>query len=470
MGIKKYLLNNLSREKIYFLRCIHTDIIDVFKKYAPPEYVLKKMFKRHVGYELNLDNPKTFNEKLQWLKLHDHKDIYTTMVDKYAVKKYVADMIGEQYVIPTLGVWNHFDEIDFEKLPKQFVLKNTHDSGRVVIVKDKNNFDIDGAREKLEFGIRRNYYYSWYEWPYKNVPPRIIAEKFMADGAGANDDLTDYKFMCFNGKVRCTFTCTDRFAKDGLKVTFFDNDWQQLPFQRHYPAAQPGSIAKPKSFELMKELSERLAKDIPFVRVDFYDVGDEVYFGELTFFPGAGMEEFTPQEYDGVLGEWIKIDNVLGGGYILVTAKFFLWLHEGECVLDKNVDTLTGLIDYKFYCFNGEPKFLYVSQGLDGDHALAKMNFVDLDWQLTPFQRPEFIAFGDNDMPVRPKNLDKMINFAKLFSKNIPFLRVDMYVINGQIYMSEFTFYPGAGFTPFKPDKWEMEIGKWINLSDLQSE
>lgn len=153
-----------------------------------------------------------------------------------------------------------------------------------------------------------------------------------------------------------------------------------------------------------------------------------------------------------------------------MTAKFFLWLHEGECVLDKNADNLTGLIDYKFYCFNGEPKFLYVSQGLDGDHALAKMNFVDLDWQLTPFQRPEFIAFGDNDMPVRPKNLDKMINFAKLFSKNIPFLRVDMYVINGQIYMSEFTFYPGAGFTPFKPDKWEMEIGKWINLSDLQSE
>lgn len=308
--LKQYLKDNLPNQQLKLLRHLYDDAQYKYCQVANPEKMLKKMFKERVGYELDLENPQTFNEKLQWLKLHDHNPLYTTLVDKYAVKKYVADKIGEQYIIPTLGVWNHFDEIDFDKLPNQFVLKCTHDSGSVVVITDKSKLDKKAAKEKLEYGLRHNFYYCGYEWPYKNVKPRIIAEKFMIDdnrNNSADDSLTDYKFMCFHGEVRCTFTCTDRRSADGLKVTFFDNDWKQLPFERHYPAAEIGSIVKPKQFHLMKELAEKLAQDIPFVRVDFYDVANKIYFGELTFYPGCGFEEFTPVKYDYLLGNWIKL-------------------------------------------------------------------------------------------------------------------------------------------------------------------
>ena len=237
------------------------------------------------------------------------------MVDKYEAKKYVANIIGDQYIIPTIGVWNNFDEIEFDSLPLQFVLKTTHDSGGVVVVKDKRKLDIDSARSKIEKSLRRNYYYSLgREWPYKNVKPRIIAEKYMSDESGISQDsgeLTDYKLMCFNGKVRCTFTCTDRF-NGGLKVTFFDNDWNVLPFERHYPKSDK-PIARPRQFEKMKELAEKLSKDIPFVRTDFYEVGDDIYFGELTFFPGSGFEEFNPESWDYELGSWIRLPEQIGG-------------------------------------------------------------------------------------------------------------------------------------------------------------
>ena len=317
MNIKDFCKGNLSENKVRFLKRIYGDMWFAYRRIVNPEFVLKKMFKERMGYSLNLDNPKTFNEKLQWLKLHDHNPLYTTMVDKYAVKEYVAEKIGAQYIIPTLGVWDHFDEIEFDKLPDQFVLKCTHDSGGVVVVTDKGKIDKDVAKEKLENGLRHNYYYAGYEWPYKNVPPRIIAEKFMADEKQSEsglDDMIDYKFMCFNGIVRCVFTCTDRRSDDGLKVTFFDNDWKQLPFERHYPAAAAGSIKRPNQFGLMKQLAEKLSENIPFVRVDFYEINNQVYFGELTFYPGAGMEEFSPEKYDYILGEWIKLPNVPRGG------------------------------------------------------------------------------------------------------------------------------------------------------------
>ena len=317
MNIKAFCKENLPENQVRILKKVYGDAWFAYRKMVNPEFVLKKMFKERMGYSLDLENPKTFNEKLQWLKLHDHNPLYTTMVDKYAVKKYVSDKIGEQYIIPTFGVWEHFDEIDFDKLPNQFVLKCTHDSGSVVVVSDKSKLDKAAAKYKLENGLRYNYYYTCYEWPYKNVPPRIIAEKFMVDekqSESGMDNMTDYKFMCFNGIVRCVFTCTDRRSDDGLKVTFFDNDWKQLPFERHYPAAAAGSIKRPNQFGLMKQLAEKLSENIPFVRVDFYEINNQVYFGELTFYPGAGMEEFSPEKYDYILGEWIKLPNVPRGG------------------------------------------------------------------------------------------------------------------------------------------------------------
>lgn len=268
------------------------------------ERFLKKEYYLAMGKTLNLNTPKTFNEKLQWLKLYNREPQYTMMVDKYAVKQYVANKIGSQYIIPTLGVWNHFDEIDFDELPNQFVLKCTHDSGGIVICKDKLKLDKRAAKQKLEYYLKRKYYYVHREWPYKNVKPRIIAEKYMSNDNG--EDLNDYKLMCFNGQVKATFVCSDRFSEDGLKVTFYDTNWKRMPFERHYPASKT-DIARPKTYDEMLILAEKLAFQIPFVRVDFYEVHGRVYFGELTFFPGSGYEEFTPEEWDKKLGDWINL-------------------------------------------------------------------------------------------------------------------------------------------------------------------
>lgn len=277
-----------------------------FYKRMDDETYLKRLFKIRTGYNLNLDNPKTFNEKLQWLKLNDRNPLYTQLVDKYAVKEYVANLLGNEYIIPTYGVWEKFDDIDFSQLPNQFVLKCTHDSGGIVICKDKSKLDIQKAKKILDKALKTDFYLMGREWPYKNVKRRIIAEKYMGELSG--DSLTDYKLMCFNGKVKCTFTCTDRNVPGGLKVTFFDNSWKKLPIERHYPSDSK-KIEKPQQFEQMKSMAEILAKDIPFVRIDFYEVQGKVFFGEMTFYPGAGFEEFSKIEYDIELGNMIQLNR-----------------------------------------------------------------------------------------------------------------------------------------------------------------
>ena len=266
------------------------------------EAYLKLLYKLKTGRKLNLKNPQTFNEKLQWLKLHDRKPIYTTMVDKYEAKKYVADIIGEEYIIPTLGVYDRFDDIDFDKLPNQFVIKCTHDSGGLVICKDKSKLDIKAAKKKIDKSLRRNYFYSGREWPYKNVSPRLIVEKYMEDKA--RTELIDYKIMCFGGKAKMIFTCTERFD-EGLKVTFFNTNWKRLPFTRHYPASEK-EIQKPENLKLMINLSEKMSEGIPFIRIDWYEINKKLYFGEYTFYPGGGFEEFTPEMWDEKLGKMIK--------------------------------------------------------------------------------------------------------------------------------------------------------------------
>ncbi|HRU98901.1 MAG TPA: ATP-grasp fold amidoligase family protein [Ruminococcus sp.] len=273
----------------------------------PDREYLSKRFKARLGYPLNLDNPITFNEKLQWLKLYDRRPEYTTMVDKYAVKRYVADTIGVQYIIPTLGVWDRFEDIDFDKLPNQFVLKCTHDSGGLVVCKDKTELNRAKAKKKIERCLKNNYFYLGREWPYMNVKPRIIAEVYMRDDEV--DELKDYKFMAFNGEIKCSFVCSERFSDSGLRVTFFDNNWNVMPFERHYPRSSK-HIPKPQCYEEMKVLAEKLAQNIPFVRVDFYEVSGKIYFGELTFYPGSGLEEFSPFEWDKKLGKWLKLPDI----------------------------------------------------------------------------------------------------------------------------------------------------------------
>lgn len=282
------------------------NITRVFPALLSDKIVIKALFYFEIGYKLNLKNPKTFNEKLQWVKLHDRDPIMTKMVDKYEAKQYVADKIGEEYIIPTLGVWDSFNNIDFEKLPNQFVLKTTHDSGGVVIVKDKSNLDIKEAREIVVKSMKYDFYQKFKEWPYKNVTRRVIAEKYMEDESG---ELRDYKFFCFNGKVKALYIATDRFKKEeDTKFDFFDENFNHLPFTNGYPnATRP--IKRPGSFEKMKELSEVLSKDLRHLRVDLYEINGNIYFGELTFTHLSGLIPFNPIEWDYKFGEWIKLPN-----------------------------------------------------------------------------------------------------------------------------------------------------------------
>ncbi len=268
------------------------------------EDFLKKKYSAVFHRELDLDDPKTFNEKLQWLKLYDRRSIYTEMVDKYAAKKYVADIIGEEYIIPTLGVWDSFDDIDFDSLPDQFVLKCTHDSGGLVICKDKKKFNKGAAKKKIEKALKRDFYLLSREWPYKNVPRRIIAEKYLEDNTVY--ELRDYKFMCFNGEVKCSFVCSDRFTEKGLHVTFFDKDWNVMPLRRVYPQRNDG-ISKPENYDKMIEIAKKLSQKIPFARIDLYEVNGLIYFSEITLYPGAGYEPFDPEEWDYTFGSWIDL-------------------------------------------------------------------------------------------------------------------------------------------------------------------
>jgi len=274
----------------------------------PDEEYLKRKFRACMGKELDLENPKTLNEKLQWLKLYDRKPEYTMMVDKVRVREYIAQTIGEEYLIPLLGVWEDPEDIDFDALPDQFVLKCNHNSGLgMCICKDKSKLDIPKVKRELKKGLKQDYYLTGREWPYKDVLRRIIGEKYMVDEFGA--DLKDYKIMCFGGKAMCSFVCSDRHSGKGLHVTFFDRNWEIMPFERHYPANWK-DIERPKQYEKMLELAENLAGQIPFVRVDFYEVDGKIYFGEMTFFPGSGLEEFTPDEWDYTLGSWIDLSQI----------------------------------------------------------------------------------------------------------------------------------------------------------------
>ena len=276
-----------------------------YLNWMPDKLYLQIVGSASLGYKLNLDNPRTFNEKLNWLKLHDRKPEYTRMVDKYAVREYIAEKIGEQYLIPLVGgPWDSFEEIDFSSLPEQFVLKTTHDSGGVVICRNKANFDMEAARQKLTWHLKREYFWGKREWPYKNVKPRIIEEAYLEDKE--TQELRDYKFFCFGGKVKALFIAEDRQGDEETKFDFFDADFHHLDIRNGHPNASVPP-EKPLSFEKMKEMAERLSQGIPHLRVDFYEANGKIYFGELTFSHWSGFTPFEPEEWDLKFGEWLKL-------------------------------------------------------------------------------------------------------------------------------------------------------------------
>lgn len=285
-----------------------TDRLGLYDKLSDEEYI-KKAFKAKMGYPLDLENPVTYNEKLQWLKLNEHNPIYTTMVDKYLVKDYVAGIVGKEYVIPTLGVWESSNEIDFDSLPNQFVLKCTHDSGGIYICKNKDNLDLRAVK-KLEKRLKKNYYLHGREWPYKNVKPRIIAEKYMTNG-GDDEELSDYKIMTFNGEAKILFIATDRQDPTvSTKFDYFDMEGNHLDIDLWvYPNAKTPP-PMPQHFAEMKMLAEKLSKDTVHSRVDFYESDGKVYFGEITFFHQSGFAHIEPASWDKTIGEWIEIKDL----------------------------------------------------------------------------------------------------------------------------------------------------------------
>lgn len=275
----------------------------------PDKLYLTLLYRCTMGYWINWKSPKTFNEKLQWLKLYDRKPEYTTMVDKYAVKEYVASKIGMEYINPTIGVWDTIGEIDWDKLPKQFVLKTTHGGGGtgVVICKNRENFDKKEAIARLKLSLKHDIYKKFREWPYKNVQRKIIAENYLEDEK--TGELRDYKFFCFNGKVKALFVATERQRRDEPFFNFFDENFKQLNVKQGHPVSLVPP-AKPELFDQMKRLAEVLSKDLSCVRIDFYQANGKIYFGEFTFYHFGGIVPFEPNEWDYKFGSWITLPNM----------------------------------------------------------------------------------------------------------------------------------------------------------------
>ena len=272
----------------------------------PDKLYLQLFYYLKMGKRLNLKNPQTYNEKLQWLKLYNRRPEYTKMVDKFAVKDYVSSIIGSDYIIPTLGVWDNVEDIDWDKLPDQFVLKTTHGGGNtgVVICYDRSRFNIDEAVDKLRKSLKQNLYQSMKEWPYKNVPKRIIAEEYVEPDEEFKD-LPDYKFFCFDGIVKALFVGTERGTGD-VKFDYFDADFNHLDLIQVHPMSGK-NLKKPKKFEEMKELASKLSKGIPHVRIDLYHVNGKIYFGEMTFYHHGGVVPFHPEKWDYDFGGWLKL-------------------------------------------------------------------------------------------------------------------------------------------------------------------
>lgn len=284
---------------IYWLRNVLTD-----KQY------LSLLYRLRMGYWMDFNNPKTFNEKLQWLKLYYRKPEYTQMVDKFAVKEYVANIIGSEYIIPTIGIWDKPENIDWDSLPEQFVLKTTHSGGStgVVICNNKKTFDRQKAIEKLNKSLKQCSYNDLKEWPYKNVQKRVIAEKYIEPDQDSKD-LSDYKFFCFDGEVKALFIATDRQKpNEDVKFDFFDANFNHLPFKQGHENASV-IPQKPRCFDTMKMAAAQLSKGIPHARIDFYEVNNRVLFGEITFFHFSGLVPFQPQEWDKTFGGMLKLPN-----------------------------------------------------------------------------------------------------------------------------------------------------------------
>lgn len=270
------------------------------------ELYIKLQFRYFMHYSLNLRNPQTFQEKLQWLKLYDRKPVYSQMVDKYESKKFIEARVGKSYVIPTIGIYDNVNQINFDKLPKAYIVKTTHDSASYIIVKDNKQADRKHIKSFFSKRLKRTYYYSEREWPYKNVKPRIIIEELLSDGS---EELRDYKFYCFNGEPKFFYITSNRNGIGGLKEDFFDVDGTLMELNQKGYYNNPQIPQLPKNLSKMLNFSKKLAENTYHLRVDFYEVSGKLYCGELTFFDGGGFCSFVPEKYNKIFGDWIKLPH-----------------------------------------------------------------------------------------------------------------------------------------------------------------
>ena len=283
----------------------HRKLAYYMTAWMPTKLYLKLRYRLTFKKKLDLKTPKTYNEKLQWMKVYDHNPLYRELVDKYGVRKHIADRIGEEYLIPLLGVWDRFEDVDFDSLPNEFVMKCTHDSGSVFICRDKSKIDMPALRRQMKDAMKRSQYRAGREWAYKGLKPRIIAEKFMVDDSCIG--LKDYKFFCFDGEVKAMFVATDRGVEgEDVKFDFFDKEYNHLPMKHGHENAKT-IPQRPENLEGMVALAEKLSQGLRQVRVDLYNINGKIYFGEMTFYHHCGFVPFAPEEWDYTFGEWIKI-------------------------------------------------------------------------------------------------------------------------------------------------------------------
>lgn len=292
--------------RLYIQKIISRFIAKGFFNFLSDKTFLKLAFWARLNQKLDLDNPISLNEKIQWLKLHDRKELYAKIVDKYAVREFIKNTLGEEYLVPLVGgPWNSFDEIDFDLLPSSFVLKTTHDSGGVVVVPDKSKMDKVVAKKKIMKSMKNNYFYPNREWPYKSITPKIIAEEYLVDSSGS--ELKDYKIICFNGKPENVMVCTGRILNQ-VKFYFFDWNWKFLPLN-YGDELLPSdfSIPRPKKLDEMKSIATKLSEGYDLIRIDLYEANNQIYFGEMTLYPDSGFDQDITKETDLMFGKKLHL-------------------------------------------------------------------------------------------------------------------------------------------------------------------
>lgn len=427
-----------------------------FLSWIPDSIMLRLQYWLQTGRRLNLKNPKRFTEKLQLYKMKYRNPDMLRCTDKYEVRKYIEEKGFGQYLIPLIGVYNSVEEIDYSKLPNTFVAKTTDGGGgnQVLICKDKHTLSEEVFKERLRewMSARKVKKQAGREWAYENdYPRRIIIEELIGAG-NMKKDLCDYKFFCFDGEPHYCQLIQDRSTEE--TIDFYDMEWNHMPFRGLNPQCDSAlyEADKPKDFEQMKDIAQKLSKGFPFVRVDLYSVKEGVYFGELTFYPASGYGHFTPDEWDEKIGEILNIPNYQlkkRGGYLIINGVI------------ENFDSLN---DYKFFCFDGKVSYIYgmsdrnLGQSVRAgvyNRKFEKLNVSRND------ERPQ-------DIPLpKPLNFDKMISIAEILSKDFPHVRVDLYNIAGNIYFGELTFYDGSGYMTFTPDSFDEEMGRCFDISSF---